>query len=315
MTASAPHLTPGRIVALTLLTALAPLAWGTTYAVTSEMLPAGHPLFAGALRALPAGLVAIVIGGALPRGSWWWRSSVLGILNIGLFFPMLFVSAERLPGGVAGTLGSVSPLVVALLAVPLLGDRLSAWRIGWGVAGVVGVGLVVLGPTAGLDATGIVAGVLGAGSMAVGVTLAKRWGRPEGVGSVAPVGWQLTAGGLFLVPLTLVVEGAPPAIDGTAALGYGWLGLVGGLIAYILFFRGVGTLPVTSVAPLALLSPLMAAVLGVVALGETLSPVQLVGLAIALASVVAGQLAPPRSRHTPIAAPAVRPSPTAAATR
>ncbi|MDP3892054.1 EamA family transporter, partial [Nocardioides sp.] len=96
----------GRIAALTLLTALAPLVWGTTYAVTSEMLPAGHPLFAGALRALPAGLVATAIGMALPRGSWWWRSATLGVLNIGVFFPMLFISAERLPGGVAGTLGS-----------------------------------------------------------------------------------------------------------------------------------------------------------------------------------------------------------------
>lgn len=288
---------PGRIVALTLLTALAPLVWGTTYAVTSEMLPAGHPLFAGALRALPAGLIAITIGMALPRGSWWWKSAALGVLNIGLFFPMLFISAERLPGGVAGTLGSVSPLIVAMVAVPLLGDRLSAWRIGWGIAGVVGVGLVILGPAAQLDTPGIVAGLIGAGSMALGVTLAKRWGRPEGVSSVALVGWQLTAGGLFLVPLTLIIEGAPPAIDATAGVGYLWLGLFGGLLAYIVFFSGVGKLPVTSVAPLSLLSPMMAATVGVALLGESLSPAQLLGLAIALTSVVAGQFTPPARRH------------------
>lgn len=288
----------GRIVALTLLTAVAPLVWGTTYAVTTEMLPAGHPIFAAMTRALPAGLIAVAIGMTLPRGSWWWKSATLGVLNIGLFFPLLFLSAERLPGGVAGTLGAVGPLIVALLAVPLLKDRLSAWRLGWGVAGVVGVGLVVLGPSAGLDAIGIVAGLLGAASMALGVTLTKRWGRPEGAGPIAFAGWQLTAGGLFLVPLTLVLEGAPPAIDGRAGLGYLWLGLVGGLIAYILFFSGIGKLPVTSVAPLALLSPLMAATLGVVLLGESLSFVQVVGLVIALAAVVAGQLTPPDRRPT-----------------
>ncbi|MAT05395.1 MAG: EamA family transporter [Acidimicrobiaceae bacterium] len=287
----------GRIAALTLLTALAPLVWGTTYAVTSEMLPAGHPLFAGTLRALPAGLVAVAIGTALPRGAWWWRSATLGILNIGLFFPMLFVAAERLPGGVAGTLGAISPLIVAVVGVPLLGERMSAWRIGWGIAGVVGVGLVVLGPTARLDFVGIAAGLTGASSMAIGVTLMKRWGRPQGVSSVSLVGWQLTAGGLFLVPVTLIVEGAPPAIDGRAAIGYGWLGLAGGLVAYIIFFSGVAKLPLASVAPLSLLSPMTAATVGVVVLGESLSTPQIAGLAIALASVLAGQVPPPaRSR-------------------
>ena len=287
----------GRIAALTLLTALAPLVWGTTYAVTSEMLPAGHPLFAGTLRALPAGLVAVAIGTALPRGAWWWRSATLGILNIGLFFPMLFVAAERLPGGVAGTLGAISPLIVAVVGVPLLGERMSAWRIGWGIAGVVGVGLVVLGPTARLDFVGIAAGLTGASSMAIGVTLMKRWGRPQGVSSVSLVGWQLTAGGLFLVPVTLIVEGAPPAIDGRAAIGYGWLGLAGGLVAYSIFFSGVAKLPLASVTPLSLLSPMTAATVGVVVLGESLSTPQIAGLAIALASVLAGQVPPPaRSR-------------------
>lgn len=286
----------GRIAALTVLTALAPLVWGTTYAVSTELLPAGHPLFTGTMRALPAGLAAVAIGTALPRGSWWWKSAVLGVLNIGLFFPMLFISAARLPGGVAGTLGSVSPLIVAFVAVPVLGDRLSAWRVGWGVAGVAGVGMVVLGPAATLDPFGIAAGLLGACSMAVGVTLTKRWGRPDGIGAVSLVGWQLTAGGLFLVPVTLLVEGRPPSITGTASLGYLWLGLVGGLIAYVVFFSGVGKLPVTSVAPLSLLSPMMAATVGVAVLGETLAPIQLLGLAVALASVVAGQFSPPARR-------------------
>ncbi|SUE28203.1 carboxylate/amino acid/amine transporter [Nocardia farcinica] len=61
------------------------------------------------MRALPAGLLAVVIGRALPHGDWWWKSAVLGVLNIGVFFPMLFFAAEHLPGGVAATLGSIVP--------------------------------------------------------------------------------------------------------------------------------------------------------------------------------------------------------------
>jgi probable blue pigment (indigoidine) exporter len=181
-------------VSRTAVTALAPVVWGTTYAVTTEFLPAGHPLFAGLLRALPAGLLALAITRTLPRGRWWARAAALGVLNVGMFFPLLFVAAERLPGGVAATLGATQPLIVALLAVYLLGEPLSRWRVGWGIVGVAGVGLVVIGPTAALDAVGVVAGLGGAAGMATGVVLAKRWGRPAGVTATAFAGCSATAG-------------------------------------------------------------------------------------------------------------------------
>src|SRR5690606_14631140 len=121
-----------------------------------------------------------------------------------------------------------------------------------------------------------------------GVTLAKRWGRPAGVSAVGFAGWQLTAGGIVLVPVSLV-EGAPSTIDAGGAAGYLWLGVVGGLAAYTLWFRGIGRLPVTSVAMLGLLSPIAAAALGAAVLGETFAPLQLVGFALALAAMLGGQ--------------------------
>ncbi|WP_282699336.1 EamA family transporter [Streptomyces sp. CC219B] len=281
----------------TLLTASAPVVWGTTYVVTTELLPPGHPLFAGMLRALPAGLIALAFTRTLPRGSWWGKAAVLGVLNIGLFFPMLFVAAERLPGGVAATLAAAQPLVIALLAVLILRQGLTVWRLAWGLAGMAGVGLVVIGPAAGFDVVGLVAGLAGAASMALGVTLTKRWGRPAEAGPTTFAAWQLTAGGLFLVPLTVLFEGAPPAIDLPAAAGYLWLGLVGGLITFVLWFRGITALPVTSVAVLVLLSPLVAAALGAIVLGQTFGPVQLAGFALALAAIVAGQLPTPSRSH------------------
>ncbi|MFE0464725.1 EamA family transporter [Kitasatospora sp. NPDC058965] len=281
-----------RTLALTMRTALAPSLWGTVYIVTTQLLPPDHPLFAGLLRALPAGLIALALTRTLPRGGWWWKGAVLGVLNIGLFLPLLFASAERLPGGVAATLASAQPLVVTALALLLLRERPSARRLAWAAVGVVGVGLVVLGPKAALDPVGIATGVAGAVTLGLGVTLTKRWGRPAGVGPLAFTGWQLTSGGLFLLPLTFLVEGAPPAVDGPAVLGYLWLGLVCGLLTYVLWFQGIGALPVASVAVLALCSPLVAALLGAVLLGQTLGPLQLLGFALALASIVAGQLPP-----------------------
>ena len=100
-----------------LVTAVAPAVWGSTYVVTTTLLPDGRPLLAGVLRALPAGLLLLAVTRRLPQGSWWWRSAVLGTLNIGAFFALLFVSAYRLPGGVAAVLGAVGPLLVLALGV------------------------------------------------------------------------------------------------------------------------------------------------------------------------------------------------------
>ncbi|WP_433378096.1 EamA family transporter [Actinoplanes sp. CA-142083] len=288
----APTPAAGGRVATTAITAFAPAVWGTTYVVTTELLPAGHPLFAGLMRALPAGLLALAITRQLPHGIWWFRALVLGALNIGAFFPLLFLAAERLPGGVAATLGATQPIIVAFLAVVILGERLSGWRLGWGLVGVAGVGLVVLGPNAALDVTGIAAGLAGAAAMGLGVTLTKRWGRPEGVRPMAFAGWLLTAGGLVLLIPVSLIEGIPDHIDAQAVGGYVWLGLIGGLLAYTLWFAGLRVLPVTATALLGLLSPLVAAVAGVVVLGQTLTMPQVAGFALALAALVAGQLTP-----------------------
>lgn len=280
-------------VATVALTALAPAAWGTTYAVTTELLPPGHPLFSGLMRALPAGLVGLVLTRVLPRGAWWWKAAVLGVLNIGALYPLLFLAAERLPGGVAATLGATQPLLVAGLAAAVLHDRPTLWRWAWGVAGVVGVGLVVLGPGARLDGVGVVAGLGGTASMAAGIVLLKRWGRPPGAGPLTLASWQLFAGGVVLVPLVVVGEGVPESIDSGAVAGYLWLGSMGGLIAHMLWSRGIGRLPVGASAPLVLLSPLVAALVGVVVLGESLSLSQTLGFVLALTAMVAAQLDAP----------------------
>ncbi|WP_419993935.1 EamA family transporter [Streptomyces boninensis] len=292
--ASAPAAAPAasRTLGLTAMTAITPMVWGTTYLVTSQWLPPDRPLFSGVLRALPAGLILLAFTRTLPRGSWWWRAAVLGVLNIGAFFALLFLAAYRLPGGVAATLGAVQPLAVAGIALLLLKERPTRWRLGWAIAGAGGVAAMVLRGDFALDAVGLAAGLAGPGAMATGVVLTKKWGRPEGVGLLAFTGWQLSAGGLFLVPLALAFEGAPPALDLSAVGGYLWLGGVGTLLAYALWFRGVERLPMGALSFLPLLSPAVATLLGWAALGESLTPLQLAGFALAMISIAAAQLNP-----------------------
>uniref|UniRef100_UPI00355680EA EamA family transporter n=2 Tax=Pseudomonadota TaxID=1224 RepID=UPI00355680EA len=99
-----------------LLTALAPAIWGSTYIVTSEILPPDRPFTAALIRVLPAGLLLLLYTRQMPSRQNVWRLLVLGALNIGVFQALLFVAAYRLPGGLAAVLGAIQPLLVMLLA-------------------------------------------------------------------------------------------------------------------------------------------------------------------------------------------------------
>ncbi len=291
----APTATPSpRLGPATLLAAVAPVTWGTTYAVTTEWLPPDRPLLAATVRALPAGLLLVAVGRRLPRGAWWGKAAVLGVLNIGAFFALLFVAAYRLPGGVAAVLGAAQPLLVAVLAVPLLGQRLRPRTLLLGVLGVGGVALIVLSGPVTLDPVGVAAGLAGTACMGTGVVLTKRWGRPVPV--LAFTGWQLTAGGLLLLPLTLLVEGLPAALTGTEAGGLLYLITVNTALAYALWLRGIGTLPADRISFLGLLSPVVAATVGWLVLGEVLTAPQLAGMTVALGCVVLAQRAGARPR-------------------
>lgn len=281
----------GRTLIATLaLTALAPISWGSTYAVTTELLPHDRPLFTGLMRALPAGVLLVAATRVRPRGVWWWRAAVLGALYIGIFFPLLFVSAYRLPGGVASTLGSIGPLVTLGLAAAFLSERPTFRKAVAGLCGVIGVALVVLRADARIDTVGVLAGLAGTMSMATANVLTKRWGRPDGVGSLAFIGWQLAGGGLMILPLALLVEGAPPSLDTRNVVGYCYLALVNTVLAYAVWFRGLARLPVNSVAFLGLTGPITAATIGWAALGQPLSILQLTGMAIAFTGTLAGAL-------------------------
>ncbi len=282
-------------------TAIAPSLWGTTYIVTTELLPEGRPLLAATLRALPAGLAILAITRTLPTGSWWWRSAVLGVLNFAAFFSFLFTAAYRLPGGLAATVGAVQPLLVMVLAIGLLGERAGPARYIAGLAGVGGVALLVLDGGASLDPIGVGAALGGAASMAVGNVLVQRWGRPTR--PLAFAGWQLTAGGLLLVPVALFAEGIPSELSSSNLLGYTYLSTLGGSVAYTLWFRGIASLGARNVTFLGLFSPVVATTIGV-ATGDTFGPTQILGALVVLTSVVVVQHLPAIQRASPATRPA-----------
>lgn len=267
-----------------LLTALAPLIWGTTYLAT-EYLPPGAPLTNGAIRALAGGLLLLLIVRRTPRELGWSRTLVLGGLNIGVFFALLFIAADRLPGGVAATILATQPVLVACLSAGLLGERVAARTYVAGAAGVVGVGLLVMQADVQLDGVGVAAAVGGAMVMAIGVVASKRWSSSESL--LVTTAWQLVLGGLLLLPIAVLVEGLSSTVPSAANLvGWAYLSVIGAALAYVLWFRGIDALSPVSVSFLGLLSPVVAAGLGWVLLDQELGPIQILGVLVVLAAVL-----------------------------
>jgi probable blue pigment (indigoidine) exporter len=272
-----------------LLTSLAPISWGTTYVVATEFLPPNHPLLVASMRSLPIGLLLTIGLRKLPKGRWWWRMLILGGLNIGVFQALLFVAAYRLPGGVAATAGAIQPLLVGFFAWAILSVKPSKISVIAAISGFIGVGLLVLGPSAQLDTIGIIAALAGAGAMGLGTVLVKRWKPP--VSLMVFTAWQLTIGGAMLLPIALITEGPFTEVTRTNLQGFIYLGIVGTALAYALWFRGIDKLSPTAASYLGLLSPVVATLIGYLFLQETFSPVQMTGVAIILVSIVIGQQA------------------------
>ncbi|KYN81103.1 ABC transporter permease [Vibrio cidicii] len=281
------------------LTAVAPLVWGSTYIVTTQALPPESPLIASTIRALPAGILLVLLSRTWLQGIWWGRLATLGLLNIGLFFYCLFFAATYLPGGMASLVMSFQPMLVMLLSWFWLNARVTSRQWLASGVGVIGIALLVLNSSVALNLQGLMIAALGTLSMASGVVLTKKWGRPRGMSLLGFTGWQLLFGGVALLPVSLWLEGIPSQLTPTNYLGYGYLSLIGAVLGYFLWFRGIEKLPPVTVSFLGFLSSVSACFLGYLLLNQALTWPQLLGAgAILLAILLAVPRSEPRANQT-----------------
>ncbi|OJV60625.1 MAG: ABC transporter permease [Cellulomonas sp. 73-145] len=268
-------------------TAIAPVAWGATYFVTRHALPAQLPLWGSALRALPAGLLLLLVARRLPRGRWWWRSAVLGLLNTSVFFVLVYVASQRLETSTASTVMATSPFVLMLVARPLLGQHPTRAALVGAALGVAGVVAMLTTGAAHPDPLGIAASVSAMVMSSVGYGLATRW--RDDIDVISSTAWQLVGGGLLLTPAALLVEGPPPHLGPEALLAVAYVTLVATAVAYLAWFSGLRRLPASAVGLLGLLNPVTGVTLGLLLGGERLGPLQVVGTITVLAAVLVGQ--------------------------
>jgi probable blue pigment (indigoidine) exporter len=154
--------------------------------------------------------------------------------------------------------------------------------------GAVGVALIFFSPVTHIDLIGVAAALAATTVWASGTVLTKLWGQPAPL--LVFTSWQLIAGGLILLPVAILVEGAPPPLSTKNIAGFLYLSSVGTGLAYALWFRGIKRLKASTVTFLTLLSPVTATTIDFVLLNRTLRFVQVGGvLMVAVSIFVAGR--------------------------
>jgi drug/metabolite transporter (DMT)-like permease len=278
-----------------LLARLAPplfvVIWATGFIVARVVAPHAEPLTFLLVRYLFAILVLSLLVAVAPV-SWprtWreWRNALIaGILLHGFYLGGVFWSVKHgLPAGISALVAGLQPLVTGLLAAPLLGETVPLRRwAGIGI-GFMGASLVVLPKlgNGGVPPLPLVVCLLGMLSITLGTIWQKRTAGALDLRVNAAVQFIGAAG--VTLPLMLLTEQGridftPPLLG---ALAWAVFGLSIGAIGLLLFLIRQGA--VVGVATLLYLVPPVAALMAFAFFGETLSPVQMVGMALAALGV------------------------------
>jgi drug/metabolite transporter (DMT)-like permease len=284
------------------------LVWSSGYISGPAAVDAAAPFTVLGWRFVLAAVLAAVLALALRRPTRMDRATlarvaVVGLVMNALQFGLMYVAFDL---GLGATLASLfhalSPVLTALLAAAILGERVSTLQVVGFVVGVVGV-LLVLGGDLG-RAGGPVAVLVGCLSMltlSLG-TLGQRW-----IGAQPDLLWSAAVQFAVSAPPLLVLgwtaEGAWPVTDGRQVLvAVLFLAIVNSIVGLVLLSLLVLRGGSGAAASLFFLSPPVTAVLAWVVLDETLSVLQLVGLLVAVVGVAAAT----RSRAVPVPAPPLR---------
>ena len=267
--------------------ALAPLAfvflWSSAFIAVRAGLPEVTPLYFLAVRfALAAVLLAAIA--AILRPAWgalagrWHHLAIAGALINALYLSGGYLAMTHINGATMALVGALHPLLTALTAGPVLGERLArAQWFGLGL-GIAGVALTVGTKADDLDQiAGIAWGLGGVLCLVAGTLYYGRYCRAVPLVPANMV--QMAASALIVGALALAFEDidarwTPLSLAG--AVSVGGMGL-------LLFMLRTGT--AGRVSANFYLTPGLTALLGWLALGETLTPLALAGFAVASAGV------------------------------
>jgi drug/metabolite transporter (DMT)-like permease len=283
---------------LLLLLALA-TCWGASYTFIRVGVATIPPITLIAARTLIAGLVLLAIiywrGLSLPRdAATWKRFLIQSCLNSAIPFTLIAWAEQTVDAGLATILNSTTPIFAFLISAFLLrSEPLTARKLFGVIAGMAGICLII-----GLDALhGMGRQLLPQISVVVAsicYACAALFGRNfKGLDPMMPAAGSLLCGAALLIPTSLVSEQPWQITPSTSSiLSLLGLSVISTALAFSIYFRLIQTLGSVGTTAQAYLRVPIGVGIGVIFLGEPLSPTAAIGLVCVVAGVMAMTIAP-----------------------
>ncbi|WP_282175688.1 DMT family transporter [Vibrio nereis] len=254
--------------------------WGTTYAVTQFTLTDWPPLLLGALRALPAGLLLLMIKPTLPSKGEWKVLLILGAINIATFFALIFVMALTLPSAISGV-GMVSVPVFAMLFHWIKNKHRPSF-----IQGICGGALILLAwmlfdpSSISLNPIGLMAMLAAISCIVVGSAITKSLGTRMHWWKILT--WQLILGGVILSVVASFHAFIEPVKYADALqhfsirnlLGLSWVAVLNTALGYGLYVWLLQRMTVVDFTFGGIANPVAGIVSGLILLGENFTLMQ-----------------------------------------
>ncbi|WP_430465527.1 DMT family transporter [Tabrizicola sp.] len=275
------------------------LMWSSAFATARIILLDAPPLWALAIRFAISGALAVGIARAMGQ-SWQLPRAqgravvILGLCQNAVYLGLFFVAMQKIEASLASIIASSMPLIVAGLGWVFRGERVAALGIAGLVAGFAGVALIMGSRLqGGADLTSVVLCVVGATALAV-ATLSVR-GASAGGNLLMVVGLQMLVGSAALVVVAAMIEPLVFTPTLRLALTFTYQILVPGLAATLIWFHLIGRIGAVKASAFHFLNPFFGVLIAALLLGETITALDMIGVAIAAAGILAVQLAKLRS--------------------
>lgn len=265
--------------------------WGSTYigiAVAVETLP---PILTVSLRFLLAGTV--MAGWVLwrrGRGAFHVRPvEVATAVVVGILLPssnaILFLAERDVPSGLASLIIAAVPLWVVVLRLAARDRPTRAALVGV-LVGFAGVALLVRpgGDVGGATALGLTLTVVASFTWAIGSYVSSRLPMPRDAFAATAI--EMAAGGLFLLPIGLLVDSVDPGSwSARSIVAFAYLVVFGSLVGFTAYVWLLANAPIGKVATYAYVNPVVAILLGALILHEHVTLTIVAGAAVIVASV------------------------------